>query len=324
MREKAQRLRGTLESAAREGRLVITGHDTPDVDALASCHLLWELCAWWGIEARIVLPTRADRQPRRVLPRFGLDPDAWRGEILPGDRLALVDHHAPLHGGTVVACVDHHPTAQPLSYPFVLIEPSGACALTLLRLMRGAGMPDEDARTALVVTAVYLDTIALRSTKIPPQEAAWAREEAKRLGLDEAWLRGEGLRLQDMSLPPQTLAQLGKKTYAFGEKRVVSTYVQTDAMTQEKLNAILGAVRRAMREEGAALWVFLVHDPAAGRTTEFDVTPDGCARRRDYDRLISRGRDVMPRVERELTKIGEEEHGGHAGGAAIGAGRVGR
>ena len=306
MEDRAQRLRRVLEDAARKGRLAITGHDTPDVDALASCYLLWELCAWWGIGARIVLPTRADEQPRRVLPRFGLHPDQWRGEIRPEDRLALVDHHAPLHGGTVVACIDHHPTAQPLSYPFWLIEPTGACALTLLRLMREAGMPDEDARTALVVTAVYLDTVALRSTKIPPLEVAWAREEAKRLGLDEAWLRGEGLRLQDMSLPARELAQLGKKTYTFGEKRVVSTYVQTDAMTEERLGAILGAVRCAMREEGVALWVFLVHDPVAGRTTEFDVTPDGCARRRDYDRLISRGRDVMPRVEREMTEVGEE------------------
>ena len=306
MEERALRLRRVLTEAAREGRLVITGHDTPDVDALASCALLLELCAWWGIEARIALPTRADSQPRRVLPRFGLHPDEWLGEIRPQDRLALVDHHAPLHGGTVVACIDHHPTAQPLNYPFTLIEQSGACAMTILRLMREAGMPDTDERTALVVTALYLDTVALRSTKIPREEVLWARDEAKRLGLDEAWLCAEGLRLQDMSLPAGELAQLGKKTYDFGGKRVVSTYVQTDAMTQDALEAILGAIREAMREEGAALWVFLVHDPVAGQTTEVDVTPDGRALRRDYDRLISRGRDVMPRVEREMTGKGEE------------------
>ena len=305
MEERARRLRCALESAAREGRLVITGHDAPDVDAVASCHLLRELCAWWGIEVRIALPTRADGQSRRVLPRFGLQPDDWRGEILPADRLALVDHHAPLHGGTVVACVDHHPAVSPPDYPFTLIEPSGACALTVLRLMREAGMPDADARTALVVTALYLDTLALRSTKIPREEALWGQAEAKRLGLDEAWLTGEGLHLQDMSLPARELARLGKKTYDFGGQRVVSTYVQTDAMTPDRLEAILGAIREAVREEGAALWVFLVHDPAAGRTTEFDVTPDGRALRRDYDRLISRGRDVMPRVEREMTGIGE-------------------
>ena len=305
MEERAQRLRRVLADASRGGRLVITGHDTPDVDSVASCALLRELCAWWGIEARIALPTRADEQPRRVLPRFGLNPDAWRGDILPGDRVALVDHHAPLHGGTVVACIDHHPTAQPPDYPFTLIEPTGACALTVLRLMREAGMPDADASTALVVTALYLDTLALRSTKIPREEAVWAQAEAKRLGLDEAWLLSEGLRLQDMSLPAAQLVQLGKKTYDFGGRRVISSYVQTDALPQDKLEALLGAVGEAARAEGAALWVFLWHDPAAGRTTEFDVTPDERVLRRDYGRLISRGRDVMPRVEREMTGEGE-------------------
>ena len=306
MEKRARRLRGVLEDAARKGRLVITGHDSPDVDSLASCVLLRELCEWWGIEARIVLPTRADKQTRRVMPRFGVDPDAWQGEIGAEDYLALVDHHAPLHGGTVVACVDHHPAVHPPRYPFTLIEPSGACALTVLRLMREAGMPDTDARTALVVTALYLDTVALRSTKIPPEEVVWARAEAERLGLDEAWLCAEGLHLQDMSLPAAELAQRGKKVYDFNGKRVVSSYVQTDAMTQDRLEAILGVIREALREEGAALWVFLIHDPVAGRTTEIDVTPDGYAARRDYDRLLSRGRDVMPRVEREMTGEGEE------------------
>ena len=138
-------LRTALEAGAQRGRLAITGHDAPDVDSCAACAMLSELAAFWHIPAQIVLPTRADEQARRVLPRFGLHPDNWRGELTAADTLALVDHHAQLHPGKVVAVIDHHPTLCPPDAPFVFIEPAGACAAMVYRLMIAAGM-EPDAR----------------------------------------------------------------------------------------------------------------------------------------------------------------------------------
>ena len=300
MSARADSLRRVFLDASRRGRLVITGHDNADVDSMASCALLAGLCAWWGIRAQIVLPTRADPQARRVLPRFGVTPDELLGELTAGDFLALVDHHAPLHAGTPVACIDHHPTACPPEFAYVQIKPSGACALMVLRLMEEAGMIPAREQIALTVTALYLDTLALRSPKIPPEEIAWAREQARRLGLDEAWLEREGLHLSDLSRPASELAMHGKKTYAFAGARVISTNLQAEGMTRETLEAILAQVRRAVREEDASLWVFLLNEPLRDRSTRYDVTPDGRVTRIAYDRLISRGRDVMPSVERDI------------------------
>ena len=300
--EDVNALRAALEAGARRGRLAITGHDAPDVDSCAACAMLAALAAHWQIPAQIVLPTRADEQARRVLPRFGLNPDDWRGALTQADTLALVDHHAPLHPGQVVAVVDHHPTMTPPVAPFVCIEPAGACAAMVYRLMCAAGMAADARWEALAVAALYLDTMALRSAKIPAEEAAWAREAAERLGLDTAWLEQEGLGLEDMTRPAAELARLGLKRYDFGGTRVLSSYVQTDAMTGERLDAILREVRAALRECGAALWVFLHQDPVAMRTTEFDVYADGRERRIAYDFLASRGKNVMPRVERELMR----------------------
>ena len=303
--DDVQALRMALQSGARRGRLAITGHDAPDVDSCASCALLAELAAYWRIPAQIVLPTRADEQARRVLPRFGLFPDDWRGELTATDSLVLADHHAALHPGTVAAVIDHHPTLTPPDAPFVRIEPAGACAAMVWRLMRAAGMETDARQEALAVTALYLDTMALRSAKIPPQEAAWARERAAQLGMDAAWLEQEGLGLEDMTRPAAELARLGLKRYDFGGTRVLSSYVQTDAMTQERLDAILCEVRAALAQSGAALWVFLHQDPAAMRTTEFDLWADGREQRIDYGFLASRGKNVMPRIERELTARGD-------------------
>ena len=298
MSARTDRLYRVLSDAARRGRLIITGHDEADVDSMASCVLLRELCAWWGITAQIALATRADRQSRRVMPRFGVTPDDLVGELKAGDMLALVDHHAPLHAGTPVACIDHHPTACPPEFAYVQIEPSGACALMVLRLMEEAGMTPSPEQTALAVTALYLDTLALRSPKVPPEEIAWARAQAQRLGLDEAWLEREGLHLCDPGRPASELAMHGKKTYTFAGARVVSTHLQAKDMTQETLEAILAQVQRAAHEEGAALWVFLLHEPLEERSTRYDVTPDGRMMRIAYDHLVSRGRDVMPDVEK--------------------------
>ena len=299
-------LRAALEAGAQRGRLAITGHDAPDVDSCAACAMLAELAAFWRIPAQIVLPTRADEQARRVLPRFGLHPDEWRGALTAADALVLADHHAPLHPGQVVAVIDHHPTLCPPEAPFVCIEPAGACAAMVYRLMIAAGMEPDARWEALAVTALYLDTMALRSAKIPPQEAAWARETAARLGMDIPWLEQEGLGLEDMTRPAAELARLSLKRYEFAGVRVLSSYVQTDAMTQERLRAILREVRGALMESGAALWVFLHQDPVAMRTTEFDLYADGRERRIDYDFLASRGKNVMPRVERELTAGGKD------------------
>jgi len=175
----------------------------------------------------------------------------------------------------------------------------------VLHMMRQAGVPVQEEDERLAITALYLDTIALKSAKISREEAAWGEREAKRLGLDIDWLRREGMGLRDMTLPDEELAMLGKKVYLFGQRRVLSTYIQTDAMTMPRLEGILGVLREKLAGERADLWVYLVHDPVRMRSTEYDLTPDGGVRVTEYGYLASRGKDVMPRVEREMRKAGE-------------------
>ena len=303
MTERMLRLRALAEENGKRARLVITGHDRADVDSAASCVLMQRLLAAWDVPSDIVL-CEPDRQSHRVMARFGVDVQALAGETAPEDALILVDHHQTAHAGKVIACVDHHPTEVPPDFPYVQIGDSGACAVMVLHLMREAGVPVTPEDEQLAVTALYLDTIALKSAKISPEEAAWGETQARRLGLNENWLRREGMGLMDMSLPARELAMLGKKVYIFGAKRVLSTYVQTDAMTQEKLEEILAVLRGEIKRERADLWVFLWHDPVRLRSTEVDLTPDGRMQTISYDYLASRGRDVMPRVEHEMRKDG--------------------
>ena len=306
---EVQKLKAALEGAAARGRVALIGHDTPDVDSVVSCALMRSLCRAWGVPAEIILPTQADEQTRRILPQFGLFPDAFLKPTRPDDQLVLLDHHQAFHAGQICACIDHHLTAYPPEGEFVCIKPVGACALLVMRLMEAAGVALTRAERELVVLAMYLDTIALRSSKISIDERRWAHDEAVRLGMDEAWLEREGMDLADMTLPPETLAMMGRKRYDFAGVSVCSTYVQTDAMTSALLDAILGILRAETAREGVQRWVFLVHDPRRTRTDRYDLFPGGGVQTTHYDFLASRGKVIMPDVERQMT---EERHGGLA------------
>ena len=306
---EVQKLKAALQGAAARGRVVLIGHDTPDVDSVVSCALMRSLCRAWGVPAEIILPTQADEQTRRILPQFGLFPDAFLKPTRPDDQLVLLDHHQAFHAGQICACIDHHPTTYPPEGEFVCIKPVGACALLVMRLMEAAGVALTRAERELVVLAMYLDTIALRSSKISIDERRWAHDEAVRLGRDEAWLEREGMDLADMTLPPETLAMMGRKRYDFAGVSVCSTYVQTDAMTPALLDAILGILRAETVREGVQRWVFLVHDPRRTRTDRYDLFPGGGVQATHYDFLASRGKVIMPDVERQMT---EERYGGLA------------
>ena len=106
-----QKLKTALQKATVRGCVALIGHDAPDVDSVVSCVLMAALCAAWQIPAEIILPTQADEQTRRVMPKFGVHPDALMKPTRPDDQLVLLDHHQALHEGEVSACIDHHPTA---------------------------------------------------------------------------------------------------------------------------------------------------------------------------------------------------------------------
>ena len=61
--------------------------------------LMAALCAAWQIPAEIILPTRADEQTRRVMPKFGVHPDALMKPTRPDPQLVLLDLMLPYFNG---------------------------------------------------------------------------------------------------------------------------------------------------------------------------------------------------------------------------------
>lgn len=79
-----QKLKTALQKATARGHVALIGHDAPDVDSVVSCVLMAALCAAWQIPAEIILPTQADEQTRRVMPKFGVHPGRADEADAPG------------------------------------------------------------------------------------------------------------------------------------------------------------------------------------------------------------------------------------------------
>jgi len=142
--EKAQRLLDTLPDS---GEILLTSHDNPDPDALASCLALQTLIRKKkGITARIAIGGILGRAENRamtlklnldLLPIDLLEDKSWDAVVMvdaqPGSGNSNLPPQMP-----ITAVIDHHPIRRPLDLPFVDIRPEyGAVSTILVEYFKG-------------------------------------------------------------------------------------------------------------------------------------------------------------------------------------------
>lgn len=150
-----------LQILPKSGSVLLTSHDNPDPDALASCLALQTLIREKkGLTSRIAIGGLLGRAENRVM-SLELDIDLHPIEMLlnkPWDAVVMVDAQ-PGSGNSnlppkmpVTAVIDHHPLRRPLKSPFVDVRPEyGAVSTILVEYLGGQGL-DWDAKLA---TALY-------------------------------------------------------------------------------------------------------------------------------------------------------------------------
>lgn len=154
---QAQRFLNALPTS---GNVLLTSHDNPDPDALASCLALQTLIREKkGLNPRIAIGGILGRAENRAM-SLELDLDLHPLEILldkPWDAIVMVDAQ-PGSGNSnlparmpITAVIDHHPQRRPLKAPFVDIRPQyGAVSTILVEYLKGQGfILDSKLATAL-------------------------------------------------------------------------------------------------------------------------------------------------------------------------------
>lgn len=306
-----KRVEDMLRAVKGKG-ITIIGHDNIDVDATLSGILLSNLLNFLGIKNEFCILERVKENEtyQIICEAIGVDMKEWQKEGEKAERmLFLVDHYETIHEGTVIACLDHHPTKQKKDYPFYYARSSCATVYLIYELMEEVGYPLTKEEANMIVVAMMIDTTAFRSTKTVAEEVEQAKRIATKYHLDYAALEKYCLCLTPIEkMTTEGIISNGQKWYDYQGKKVGSSYLQLyELPAKEILQEWLTALVQKREKMAKEVLVFLIFESKHSKTYEYQIRED-CIKEIVKEGILSRGQDIMPLVEqRYLEEKNTEE-----------------
>ncbi|MHC1748726.1 MAG: bifunctional oligoribonuclease/PAP phosphatase NrnA [Cellulosilyticaceae bacterium] len=280
--------------------VTILGHDQIDEDSCISGLLLTHALNTLGITANFkILDPIIPCLTVNTLSSLGFNLDDYKGITSTQDYLILVDHYKSVHPGTVVACIDHHPTGQHFDYLFYDNDTSSACCKKIYNYMKEANFEITPDIVTMVVYGLMLDTFAFKSSRGTVDDKNWVYQMIETYHLDKSKIESLALRLTNVNQTVETLALTNLKSYVFGNAVVKSTYIQVNCIPPQ-LNEILAYLQHLVNKENINLWVFLLVDVANFKTFEYRIT-ESLVEVIEHPTLTSRAQQIMPVIEKLFT-----------------------
>ena len=283
-------------------KITILGHDNIDVDSVLSALLLSKLLHFLGVENEFLIldEVKEDDTYNILKELFAIDLKVYQRADESEDRnLLLLDHYETSHKGKVLACIDHHPTTKKVDYDFMYVRDSCATAYLVYELMKMANYTLLNRDIKMVVAAMIIDTVSFRSTKTLEEEVIVAIELAKRYKIDIKTLEQYGLGITEIdNLTDEEIISNGEKWYSYRRKNdVASSYLQVYGMPScDILHHWMKLLSKKLIKTEADMLVFLIYDIKAQKTHEYRITV-GKTVMICHDGILSRGKDIMPKVE---------------------------
>lgn len=284
-------------------KIIILGHENPDVDSIISGYLLEKIMIKKGYNSEFIIPDKKiDKDTMDICRRNGLDPEMFMKEINLEDKnikYILVDHNERELEGEIICIIDHHPTdKEPQTDNYYNKKISS----TDCYICQGNEdlLEIEDLKLAIIATLV--DTASFHSTKTREEDKEWSLNICHKYGLNYRELYKEGLCLTP--LEDITEASLnGVKKYNFDGKRVEASYIQIEdpSIEETKIHQIINVLKERITKENIDIFVFIVHDMTSFKTMYYLITKNKIENRY-YEMYTSRGSTIMPEVKKTLLK----------------------
>lgn len=285
-------------------KITCIGHDNIDVDSFFSGLLLSKLLWYLGIRSEfIILDSVQLNDTYYVIKNVtGID---IRNFVFtkenPSRNLFLVDHYETKHAGSVIGCIDHHPTIQENTCPFSYVKNSCAATYMVYELMKEANYPLTAEEITYVVLAMLVDTVAFQSTKTVPEEVIIAQRLSTLYHLDYNYLKKMSLCLTPIeTMNISEIISNGQKSYNYNGHKVISSYVQLYGIPGEEIiQNWIQHIKENVISTRIDLAVFIIFDTENGITYEYQINGN------IYDMIvhntiISRGKNIMPRIEKKF------------------------
>lgn len=282
-------------------KLIILGHENPDVDSIVSGYILEKILIKKGYFAEFIIPDKSiNKDTLDICNRNGLNPLNFMKNIDFEDKnvkYILVDHNQRDLAGEVVCIIDHHPANTQIKTEHYYNKKISSTACFICQ--GNENLLDESS-IKLAIIATLVDTASFHSTKGRAEDNAWAIGMCKKYNLDYNELAKEGLTLTP--LDNIAVASLnGLKKYNFNGKKVESSYIQVEISeyTEDKIRQIIHSLKQYISNNKLTAFVFIVHDMKKFETTYYLITENNIISK-NYPRYTQRGDTIMPEVEKLL------------------------
>ncbi len=304
-KEMKARLEDLKKCLMQRSEVTIIGHDNIDVDSVLSGVLLERLCKYLklNVHFEILQLVNKDETYEIINKLTGINMETYEKVEEDNDRsLFLIDHYETKHNGRVVGCIDHHPTEKKNTYEFSYVRNCTATAYLIYELMQVSNYPltAEDAK--LIVVAMMVDTTAFRSSKAIPKEVEEAKSLTKRFDLDYEYLEKYCLCLTPIEgMNVEEITSNGQKEYNYNGHKVKSAYLQLDGIPDDDtLNSWLYYLKDKItnKMESTELMVFIIFDIKENITYEYQI--NNRIKLVIHNGILSRGKDIMPKVEKSF------------------------
>ncbi len=191
--------------------LTVTGHPSPDADAVVSS--LFEAWRLTKAGCPAVPLVQAESLPREVAWLLGeaasLVPLGRADD--PSRLLVLTDHHeVGRYPGRVVGVIDHHPLSASLSVAEVQVRPVGAATTLVTERIRRDGWVPDAVCARVLLGAILLDTEGLSPFKAKEEDVEQAAWLSVLCGEEPAALYAA---LQEKLLEEQDVSTLFQRDY---------------------------------------------------------------------------------------------------------------
>lgn len=285
-------------------KYIILGHENPDVDSIVSGYLVEKVLKKIGYDAEYVIPdTKVSSDVIDIVSEYNFMPQIFQKTIDLNDDNAcyiLVDHNTRNFEGKVIAIIDHHPADE--NFENVNYYRNEAASSTACMIAKDNEKYLDVSDIELAVLATLVDTASFHSTKTRESDKEWVNEVCKKYNLDYDKLYKSGLCLTTLE-DIDSASLNGLKKYEFNGKIVQSSYIQIEKSLENlvKIEMILELLKKYVKVQNLDLFVFIVHDMIAFKTTVYKISESNIYVD-SYDKYTSRGCQIMPKVEQELVK----------------------
>lgn len=283
----------------QEEKIIILGHENPDVDSIFSGYLLQILLTKKGYLTEYIIPDKSiEEETLDFCLSNNINPNSFKKEIdfnNKKQKYILVDHHERELEGEIIAIIDHHPTFEEINCKNYHNIESSSTACIICKNNEEYFSKEE---LELAFLATMVDTCSFNSTKGKEEDKNWILDWCQKLNIDYDKLYQKGFFLT--SLNDLKKASLhGLKKYKHNNQNIQSSYIQINNIENNQVNEIIFYIKEYINNNNIDLFIFIIYDMSKFNSIVYKITKTNI-KSETYNKYTSRGSVVMPKIFNEL------------------------